>query len=117
MDLVTIDATKMIRRMRATRPMPNPLVTYVAAETDAVCGLDWAFRKADDLGDVAASVHVKAALPVTILALHSLLLMEGVLEILGGFLVTGSAGITPHTGSPGYFNVLGEPLLAFQMAG
>jgi hypothetical protein len=36
---------------------------------------------------------VKAAIPVTILAFHSLLFMEGVLEILGNIPVATRAGL------------------------
>jgi hypothetical protein len=65
----------------------------MAAQAHAIGSLRRPFQKADDLGDVAPARYVKAAIPVTILAFHSLLFMESVLEILGDIPVASRAGL------------------------
>jgi hypothetical protein len=77
--------------------MPDLFVAGMAAKADAVSIPDRALRKADDLGDVTATLNVKAAVAVTILTLNPLLFMEGVLEILGGIRMAARTGVAPNS--------------------
>jgi len=61
--------------------------------------------KTHDLRNVAAAVNVKAAVAVTIFALNILLLVEGVLEVLGGIRMTAHTGIAPNSACAWNFNV------------
>jgi hypothetical protein len=76
--------------------MPDLLVPGVAAQAHSVGLLRRTLAEGHDLLDVATARHVKAAIPVTIFAFHSLLFMEGVLEILGNFPVATRAGLGAH---------------------
>lgn len=117
MDLVAIDTADVVRRMRPARPVTNPRIARVATQANAIGLLHGALGKTDDLGDIAASVHVKAAVAVAILALHSLLLVVCVLEILRSFLVARCAGFAAYARGAGYFDVPGESLLALGAGG
>jgi hypothetical protein len=80
--------------------MPDLVVPGVAAQTYAVGLPGWTPREAHNLRNVAAAAHVEAAVAVTILALNILLLMEGVLEVLGGIGMTARAGVTANFTCP-----------------
>lgn len=111
-DLVTIDAADVVRRMRSARPVANPGVPRVAAQAHPIRLLHGAVGKADDLGDIAATVDVEAAVAVAVLALHSLLLVVSMLEVLRGFLMARGAGLAPYARSAGYFDKTGKSVFA-----
>ncbi len=111
MDLVTIKTAKMIGSMRSGLPMPHLVIPRVTTQADSVGDLGGTLLEADDLGDVAAAVHVQAALAVAILALYALLLVVSVLEALAGVVVTSSADLRPDARSAGDLSVLGQRLL------
>jgi hypothetical protein len=73
--------------------MPELLVPRVAAQAHSVGLLRRALAEGHNLLGVAPGLHVKAAIPVTILAFYSLLFMESVLEIFGNIPVAIRAGL------------------------
>jgi hypothetical protein len=81
--------------------MADFLIPRVAAEARIVGGAHRALRETDDLGHVTAALDVEAAIAVAPLALHSLLLVESVLEVTCGIWVTNRAVFTARAGGPG----------------
>jgi len=92
--------------------MPDLLVPSVAAQAHAVGLLRRTLAEGHNLLDVATARHVEAAIPVAILALHSLLFMEGVLEILGDIPVATLAGLGTHRRRAWHIDELCEPVRA-----
>ena len=90
---MTIDAANSVCRMHAAGPVPRALVLCMATQANAVgliCGL---LSGGDDLRDVSTSIEMKAAIAVALLALHTLLCVVRMLEVLGDLCMAGGAGL------------------------
>jgi hypothetical protein len=100
--LMAINTANMVRRVRPTWPVLDLLIASMATQADAVGIASRALRQADDLGNIAAALKVKAAVAMTILAFNALLLMVRVLKVLGGIRMAARARIAPNASCAGY---------------
>jgi hypothetical protein len=115
MNLVAINATHMVGRVRAADPVPRLLTLRVATEAHAIRFLWGTLREGYNLGDVSATVDVQAAIAVALLTLDSLLRVESVLEILGDRFMASCAGVRAHGLGARNLQVFREGRYAFRL--
>lgn len=105
-NLVTIGAAQMVRRVRTADPVAGLFIFGVTTQTDTIGLIGSVLAEDDNLGDVATAVHVQAAVAVTLFALNALLGVKGVRVIFGDGIVAVGARIHTDRFSAGDFDIL-----------
>jgi hypothetical protein len=104
--LMAIYAANFVGSMRPCHPVANFLISRVTTQADAITFRGGTMAKGDDLGNVAAALHVQAAGTVALLAFHALLGMKRMPKILSDVGMTCSACVGSHRGRPWNLHVL-----------
>jgi len=95
-DLVTVRASNAVRLVGAGQPVSDPRILDMATQANAVGIFNRPDAKSNDLGHVAIASLVQASRAVAVLALHPLLGMKRVPEIVSNMVMTLHTRFRPY---------------------
>ena len=104
--LVAIRATQLVGGVPSGRPIAQVRIACVTTQTDSVGVMRGTLPERDDFGNIAAPLHMQTSGTVALLALHSLLEMEGVPIVFAYFGMTRNTRITARGSSSGDLRIL-----------